>query len=328
VDSWKKQELQRLYEALHEAEKVRAPYETMIHAATRLLFPSKQYIESSFESKRRLLRENSHTIPFSEIEDGYVLRELAIAWAEVNLHAYRSDDDWFEASVDYIFQIGKYSQSRLGLDAFLWHRELGVQLCILTHGMLDRLYGGNSEEVERLLQDRTDQGTHPTLARLRCAPNMIVSLGQFFDSKKAQKQWVTSGSYFLGRLLFTHALCTGIGHLEDEGGLRPYLSVVNGAIAGWPYPLVKDQEFTFALIEKMGSPHYVPQAEPGYFESEAWCERLLAASRDYLESFQRLFCEGDARDPSNADSWRQLGAALQVFSEIVLVYDIDNYRKP
>ncbi len=327
MKNWKEEELQRFYAALNEAEKVRAPYEAMTHAATKLLFPSKQFIKSSFESKRRLLRESSHTIAVANAEDGEVLRDLAIAWAEVNLHADTSDDDWFEASIDYVFQLGKYSQSRTGVGAFLWHRELGVHLCIWTHGMLDRLYGGKGEEVERLLRDRSGDDTHQTLARLRYAPNMLGGLGQFVDSKKAQKQWITSGGYFLGRLLFTHALCTGISHLEDEGGLWPNLSAVNGAIAAWPYPLVKDREFTFSLISKMGAPHYVPQFEPGYFESEAWCQRLLAASRTYLESSEHLFCDGDVGDLCNADAWKQMGTALQVFSEMVLVYDIDEYRK-
>jgi hypothetical protein len=78
----------------------------------------------------------------------------------------------------------------------------------------------------------------------------------------------------------------------------------------------------------MGSPHYVPEVEQGYFESEAWYMRLLTSARAYLESFQRLFCEGDAQDPSKAGAWKEMGSSLQVFSEIVLVYDIDHYRKP
>jgi len=328
VEIWKKQELRAFSTAFRTAEdEVRGPYLGMCHIAAKLIFSSKSYSETSFEDKRLRLRQGVQTISISGVEDGDVLRELAIAWAEVNLHADRSDDDWFEASVDYILQLGNYSESRSGLDSFLWHRELGVHLCIWTHGMLDRLYGGKGEKVERLLRDRTDDDTHQTLARLRCAPNMLGGLGQFVDSKKAQKQWISSGGYFFGRLLFTHALCTGISHLEDEGGLWPNLSAVNGAIAAWPYPLVKDREFTFSLIKKMRSPHYVPEVEQGNFRSEVWCQRLLNASRTYLESFEKLFCEGDVGDLCNADAWKQMGTALQVFSEMVLVYDIDEYRK-
>jgi hypothetical protein len=328
MKNWKEEELQRSYAALNEAEKVRAPYEAMTHAATKLLFPSKQFIKSSFESKRHLLRESSHTIAVANAEDGEVLRDLAIAWAEVNLHADTSDDDWFEASVDYVFQLGKYSQSCSGLDAFPWHRELGVHLCIWSHGMLDRLYGGEGEEVERLLRQRIDHDSHPTLGVLLHIPNILHGLGGLVQLKKERNHWIASGSGFFGRLLFTHALCTGIGRLEDSGTLWPRLSVVNGAIASWPYPLVKDRDFTFAFIEKMGAPHYFPEVEPGYFESEAWYMRLLTSARAYLESFRRLFCEGDAQEPSKAGAWKGMGSSLQVFSEIVLVYDIDHYRKP
>ncbi len=328
MENWKKQELRAFSTAFRTVEdEVRGPYLGMCHIAAKLIFSSKSYSETSFEDKRLRLRQGVQTISISGVEDGDVLRELAIAWAEVNLHADRSDDDWFEASVDYILQLGNYSESRSGLDSFLWHRELGVHLCIWTHGMLDRLCGGKGEKVERLLRDRTDDDTHQTLAKLCCAPNMIGGLGQFFESKKARKQWVNLGGFFFGRLLFTHAFCTGIDHLEDEGGLWPHLSVVNGAIAAWPYPLVKDRDFTFALIEKMGSPRYVPQVEPGYFKSELWCQRLLIASKAYLESFELLFCEGDFGNSSNAKAWIQLGSSLQVFSEMVLVYDIDEYRK-
>lgn len=324
----KEQEIGRFCAAFKTVdESARGPYNAMFHAAAQILFASKNYSESSFAEKRQLLRQNAQTISNSDVEDDDVLRDLAIACAEVNLHARTSDDDWFEASVDLIFQLGRYCQSRSGLDAFLWHRELSVHVCLWTQGMLDRLYDGRGAYVERLLQERTDDGTHPTLAKLHCASNILHGLGQFFLSEQLQKQWVASGTGFYGRLLFTHAFSTGICMLEDADGLWPHLPAINGAIVSWPYPLVKDQDFTFALIEKMGAPHHLPQFCPGYFESEAWCERLLGGARAYLEGFQQAFCRGDARDPSNADAWKKMASALQVYSELVLVYDIDEYRK-
>ena len=320
MKNWKEEELQHFYAALNEAEQIRAAYEAMRQVAAQLLFPTKQYIESSFQDKRRLLRQGSQSISVSDLEDGEVLRDLAIAWAEVNLHADTSDDDWFEASVDYIFQLGKYGQSRSGLDAFLWHYDLGKQLCTWQQGMLSCFYDEQGEKAERLLLQRTGSDIHPTLGILLYIPNIFGGLSSFTLSEKAPTWWMAF--VFFGRLLYTHALCNGIARLEDSGGLWPHLAIVNGAIASWPYPWANDRRRTISLIEKMGSPHYVPQAEPGYFESEAWSQRLLAAAQAYLESFQQVFCERDARDPSNVDGWKQLGTSLQVFSEMVFVYEI------
>lgn len=209
MEDWKEEELQSFLIAFKSASiATRGVFEAMLHPAA-LLFSPPGSDNVSFGEKRRWLRENAETLSIPCGPDGDVLRDLAIAWVEVNLHADTSDDDWFEASTGHIFRLGEYCQSLSGLDALLWHWCLGVELCIWTHGMLDRLYGGKGEDVGRILRDRTDDDTHQTLARLRCAPNMLGGLGQFVDSKKAQKQWISSGGYFFGRLLFTHALCTG-----------------------------------------------------------------------------------------------------------------------
>lgn len=328
MENWKTEELARFDADFRVADEVvRGPYRVMTHAATQVLFPSKHYIESNFECKRRLLRQEARSISIPDVEDGEVLRDLAIAWAEVSLHADTSGDDWFEASTDYVFQLGKFSHSRRGLGAFLWDFELGKQLSIWQQEWLSRFYAEKGQELERILLQRIDHGSHPTLGILLSISNTLDGLVGFIQSENEQKRWIYSGSDFFGRLLFTHAFCVGMVRLEDSVGLWRRLSVVNGAIAAWPYPLVRDREFTFVLFEKMGVPHHLPRVEPGYFESEAWRQRLLKAARDYLDNFQRLFCEGVARESVNSDAWKQLGSSLQTFNELVLVYDIDHYRE-
>lgn len=327
MESWKVEELQHFYTAYNEAEvTVRGAYTAMRESLTQNFFASGMY-EASFAEKARFLRECAEGISISGIADGEALMEIAINWTAVSLHSELEDDDWFEASTEHIFQVGAFCQTRSGVDALLWHWFLGVEVCVWPQGILLRLEGDRGHEVERLLNQSIGHNTHPSLGVLLCAPNILDGLGGYFQSDEELEGWFAFGGAFVGRLLFTHALCAGIVRLEDSGALWPHLSVVNGAIASWSYPWPNDHDFTIALMEKMGAPHQDPQAEPGYFESEAWCQRLLAAARGYLESFQQVFCERDARDPANADGWKQLGISLQIFRELIVVYEIGMHEQ-
>lgn len=326
MEPWKSAELQHFLTAFKSAgEKACGSYEGRLHSAAQL-FSASGADDARFADKRERFRTKAEALQTSSAPDSPELCELALSWAEANLHADTSDDDWFDASTEHIVQLGNYCQSREGLDSLLWSHNLGMQLHLYSFGLLPRLYAGKGDSVGQLLQKRIHHDAHRTLRVLNSMPHVLDGLGSFIRSEAERKGWIMSGANFIGRLLYTHALCTGIERLVECVELRTYIAVVNGAIASRPCPDMQDWDFTFMLCEKMGAPHHIPEVEPRYFEGEAWCQRLLAAAQAYLNSFQRVFVEGDARLPSTADAWKQMASALQVFSELVLVYKIGAHK--
>lgn len=307
-------------------ERACGSYKALLHPASTL-FSASGGVDASFAEKRKRFREAANTGLISAEPDGPILCDLACSWAEANLYADTSDEDWFEASTDHVLQLGAHCQSREGLDALLWSHDLGVQLHLYSFGLLQRVYGGQEDRVAQRLRQQSHRDAHPTIRVLHCIPRVLDGLSSFLQSEAEQKSWIASGGNFIGRLLYTHAFSVGLERLAKEEGLFAHLSVVNGAMLSWPYPQGQDCGFTTILLEKMSAPNDLPPRSPGYDESEVWSDRLLTAARAYLESFQHLFCERDNRDFSDVDAWKKLGTSLQVFSELVLYYEI-GLREP